>query len=316
VNSRTIEETGQRTAAGGYRPAMIPLPVMNLPRVYDLHTHSHYSDGQLPPAELVVRAAANGVEVLSLTDHDVTDGLPEARRAAESAGLTLIPGVEISVTWGHQTVHVVGLRIDVSNPSLQGGLQRLRDFRVWRAEEIGRRLDKAGIEGATAAARALAPRGLVSRTHFAQFLVAAGHAPDLRRVFKKFLVHGKPGHVPGQWAGLDEAVGWIRGAGGQAVLAHPARYHLTATRLRKLLGEFRECGGDGLEVVCGSHSRDDAYRFAQLAKTYDLLASAGSDYHGPQNHYMDLGPLPPLPDGCTPVWQAWETETAAETPHA
>jgi len=289
---------------------------MNLPRVYDLHTHSHYSDGQLPPAELVARAAANGVEVLSLTDHDVTDGLPEARRAAEASGLTLIPGVEISVSWGNQTVHVVGLRIDTAEPALQGGLKRLREFRVWRAEEIGRRLSKAGIDGATDAARALAPRGLVSRTHFAQFLVAAGYAPDLRRVFKKFLVPGKPGHVPGQWAGLDEAVGWIRAAGGQAVLAHPARYHLTATRLRKLLGEFRECGGDGLEVVCGSHSRDDAFRFAQLARTNGLLASVGSDYHGPQNHYMDLGPLPPLPDGCTPVWQSWETEVRAAAPHA
>jgi len=279
---------------------------MSVPHVYDLHTHSHYSDGQLPPAELVARAAANGVEVLSLTDHDVTDGLPEARRAAQAAGLTLVPGVEISVTWGNQTVHVVGLRIDADEPGLQQGLQRLREFREWRAEEIGRRLGKAGIDGATAGARALATRGLVSRTHFAHYLVAAGHAPDVRRVFQKFLVRGKPGHVPGQWATLPEAVDWIRAAGGQAILAHPARYKLTATRLRKLVGEFRDCGGEGLEVVCGSHSRDDAFRFAQLSHAYGLLASVGSDYHGPHNHYMDLGPLPPLPDGCTPVWETWE----------
>lgn len=284
---------------------------MNGPHAYDLHTHTYYSDGALAPAELVARAAANGVQVLALTDHDVTDGLPEARAAAERAGVGFVPGVEISVTWGTQTVHIVGLRIDSANAALQAGLQRLREFREWRAEEIGWRLAKAGIPAATEGARRFAQRGLVSRTHFAQFLVEAGEARDLRSVFKKFLVHGKPGHVPGEWASLEEAVAWIRGAGGQAVIAHPARYRLTATRVKKLLGEFRELGGDAIEVVCGSHSRDDAFRFAQLAGNFGLLASAGSDYHGPQNHYLDLGPLPPLPEGCTPVWQAWPHGTAS-----
>ena len=274
-------------------------------RVYDLHTHTFYSDGALAPAELVARAATNGVQVLALTDHDVTDGVPEAQAAAQQAGITLVPGVEISVTWGAQTVHIVGLQIDIAHPGLQAGLARLREFREWRADEIGRRLAKAGIPGAIEGARALAQRGLVSRTHFAHFLVAAGHAADVRGVFKKFLVHGKPGYVPGQWAGLDEAIGWIRAAGGQAVLAHPARYKITATRLRKLLGEFRDAGGAAIEVVSGSHSRDDMFRFAQLASSYGLLASSGSDFHGPHNYYMDLGPLPPLPDGCTPVWQTW-----------
>ena len=282
-------------------------------RAYDLHTHSLYSDGQLSPAELVARAAANGVQVLGLTDHDVTAGLPEAAIAARDAGIELVPGVEVSVTWGSQTVHVVGLRIDARRAELQQGLLRLREFREWRAEEIGRRLAKAGIGDATAGARRYATGGLVSRTHFARFLVAAGHAPDMRGVFKKFLVHGKPGHVPGQWAALDEAIGWIRAAGGQAVLAHPARYKLTATRLKKLLGEFRAAGGAGIEVVCGSHSRDDVLRFAHLAQTFGLLASAGSDYHGPQDYYMDLGPLPPLPEGCTPLWATWG-EPAARAP--
>ncbi len=275
-------------------------------RVYDLHTHTFYSDGALAPAELVARAAANGVQVLALTDHDVTDGVPEAQAAAQQAGITLVPGVEISVTWGAQTVHVVGLQIDITHPGLQAGLARLREFREWRAEEIGRRLAKAGIPGAIEGARARAQRGLVSRTHFAQFLVAAGHAADVRSVFKKYLVHGKPGYVPGQWAGLDEAIGWIRAAGGQAVLAHPARYKITATRLKKLLGEFRDAGGAAIEVVSGSHSRDDMFRFAQLANSFCLLASSGSDFHGPHNYYMDLGPMPSLPDGCTPVWQAWD----------
>jgi len=280
-------------------------------RVYDLHTHTVYSDGALAPAELVARAAANGVQVLALTDHDVTDGVPEAQAAAQQAGITLVPGVEISVTWGAQTVHVVGLQIDITHPGLQAGLARLREFREWRAEEIGRRLAKAGIAGASEGARALAQRGLVSRTHFAQFLVASGHAADVRSVFKKYLVHGKPGYVPGQWAGLDEAIGWIRAAGGQAVLAHPARYKITATRLKKLLGEFRDAGGAAIEVVSGSHSRDDMFRFAQLAHSFGLLASSGSDFHGPHNYYMDLGPMPPLPDGCTPVWQTWDTSVPA-----
>jgi hypothetical protein len=274
-------------------------------RVYDLHAHTFYSDGALAPAELVARAAANGVQVLALTDHDVTDGVPEAQAAAQQAGITLVPGVEISVTWGGQTVHIVGLQSDITHPGLQAGLARLREFRAWRAEEIGRRLAKAGIPGAIEGARARAQRGLVSRTHFAQFLVAAGHAADVRSVFKKFLVHGKPGYVPGEWASLDEAIGWIRAAGGQAVLAHPARYKITATRLKKLLGEFRAAGGAAIEVVSGSHSRDDMFRFAQFAHSFGLLASSGSDFHGPQNYYMDLGPLPPLPDGCIPVWQTW-----------
>lgn len=285
---------------------------MPAPHAYDLHTHSHYSDGQLSPAALVERAAASGVEVLALTDHDVTDGLAEAGAAARAAGMEFVPGVEISVSWLGQTVHVVGLHIDVTHGGLQQGLARLREFREWRAEEMGRRLAKAGIAGATAGARARATRGLVSRTHFAQFLVAAGHAPDVRTVFRKYLVHGKPGHVPGQWASLEEAIGWIRAAGGVAVLAHPARYRLTATRLKKLLVAFRDSGGEAVEVVCGSHSRDDALRFAHLAKTYGLLASAGSDYHGPQNHSMDLGPLPPLPDGCVPVWETWPRRAARD----
>jgi len=282
-------------------------------RVYDLHAHTLYSDGALAPAELVARAAANGVQVLALTDHDVTDGVPEAQVAAQQAGITLVPGVEISVTWGAQTVHVVGLQIDITHAGLQAGLARLREFREWRADEIGRRLAKAGIPGATEGARQRAQKGLVSRTHFAQFLVAGGHAADVRSVFKKFLVQGKPGYVPGQWATLDEAIGWIVAAGGQAVLAHPARYKITATRLKKLLGEFRAAGGVAIEVVSGSHSRDDMFRFAQLARVYDLLASSGSDFHSPQNYHMDLGPMPPLPDGCTPIWQTWpEREAVSE----
>ena len=273
---------------------------------YDLHSHTYYSDGTLSPADLVMRAQANGVEVLALTDHDVTDGVAEAHTAAQDIGIILIPGVEISVTWGSQTLHIVGLGVDCANASLQQGLKSLREFRAWRAQEIGRRLAKKGIEGAYEGASALARRNLVSRTHFAHFLVTLGHAKDVRSVFQKFLTPGKPGYVAGEWTSLEQAVQWIRAAGGQAVIAHPARYKLTSTRLNKLLTEFKHAGGVAIEVACGSHSRDDRLRFAALAAKYELLASCGSDYHGPESPWVDIGRLPPLPEQCIPVWRDWE----------
>lgn len=282
--------------------------------LYDLHSHSLASDGSLAPAELVRRARKAGVDVLALTDHDETDGIAEASAAADAVGLELIPGVEISVTWNRMTVHIVGLRIDPKNPTLLAGLARLREFRNWRAEEIGRRLAKAGIEGAYEAAAARAKGRIVSRTHFAAFLADAGHARDIRDVFRNYLKRNKPGHVPGQWASLEEAVGWIQAAGGEAVIAHPARYDMTMTRLRKLAGEFLELGGTGIEVVSGSHSRDDCFKIAQLARQTGLLASSGSDYHGPENAWLELGRLPPLPEGCKPIWDLWDgaaTQTRA-----
>lgn len=276
----------------------------------DLHTHSTASDGTLTPSALIDHAAAAGVDVLALTDHDTTDGLEEAGAAAARKGMRLIPGVEISVTWGGRTIHVVGLRLDPDHPDLQRGLASLLEFRGWRAEEIGRRLARAGIEGAYAGAKALSKGRLVGRTHFARFLVQRRLAADERAVFKHFLVNGKPGHVPGDWASLESAVGWIRAAGGHAVLAHPARYKLTRTRLLRLLGELRELGGAGLEVVSGSHSRDDIFTFAQHAREQRLLASVGSDFHGPQlsvsaHPWIHLGRLPALPDGCVPIWSDW-----------
>jgi len=267
---------------------------------YDLHSHSRASDGTLTPTELVRRAHAQGVGALALTDHDVTDGLAEARREAQTLGLALVPGVEVSVTWAHQTVHIVGLNIDPDEPALAAGLGRLQEFRQWRCEEIARRLEKRGVTGALEGARALASGRVVSRTHFARFLVEAGRADSVRDVFKRYLVQGKPGHVPGQWASLEEAVDWIRGAGGQAVLAHPARYR----RRRKLAAEFRECGGEGIEVVSGSHSRDDVANMAELARRIGLYASRGSDYHGPENPYIELGRLAPLPESCEAIWES------------
>lgn len=274
---------------------------------FDLHTHSTASDGTLSPTELVATAVEKGVDQLALTDHDTTAGLDEALTAARAQGIGLIPGIELSVSWAHQTLHVVGLHIDPAHPAMRGGIETQLGFRRWRAEEIGRRLEKAGIAGAYAGACQYASGELVGRTHFARYLVEQGHARDLKQVFKRYLVKGKPGHVPGEWATLEQALGWIQHAGGLAVIAHPARYKLSATRLRQLLGEFAELGGAALEVVSGSHSRDDMLRFGQLSQTWNLAASSGSDYHGPENPYRDIGRLPELPPGCRPIWhsEAW-----------
>lgn len=271
-------------------------------QVYDLHAHTTASDGSLTPTELVAHAKQCGVDVLAVTDHDVTSGLLEAGQAANESELQLIPGIEISVTWSHQTIHVVGLHIDPAAPGLLNGLDKLQAFRVWRAQEIARRLEKAGIGGALDGANAFATGGVIARTHFAHFLIEAGYANNMKQVFKKYLVRNKPGYVPGEWAQLEEAVAWIREGNGIAVIAHPARYQLSASRLRQLLAAFRDCGGVGIEVVSGSHSHSDVLRFTELADYFGLYASRGSDYHGPQTSYADPRYLPALPENCRPVW--------------
>ncbi len=282
----------------GYNPRM-PLRI-------DLHTHSTASDGTLEPRQLISRAAQAGVELIALTDHDTTQGVAEAAGEARRWGIGFLAGVEISVTWEQLTVHLVGLGVDPDDRTLQAGLARLREFRDWRAEEIGRRLERdAGIADTLKGARALSNGTLVSRTHFARHLVERGVERNVRGVFKRYLTQGRPGHVPGAWASLEEAVSWIRGAGGQGVIAHPARYRLTRSKLLRLLNEFRSAGGVGLEVVSGSHSRDECFAMAAHATRLGLLASAGSDYHGPQEPWIDLGAIPPLPPGCKPIWQGW-----------
>ncbi|WP_457670424.1 PHP domain-containing protein [Thiolapillus sp.] len=273
-----------------------------MPLKYDLHSHSTISDGTLTPAVLASQAAAAGVDVLALTDHDNVSGIAAAREAAEPLGLRLISGVEISVSWSGHTVHVLGLNLDENATILRQGLQKLCDYRAWRAEEIGRGLERKGIPGAYEGACALATGALVGRLHFARFLVKQGHAKDVKDVFRNYLVAGKPGYVRGEWATLEDAMGWILGAEGLAVIAHPARYKMTRGKLRRLIGEFRELGGRGLEVVSGSHSRDEYFTMARHARDFGLLASAGSDYHGPDNPWISLGNLPDLPPGCDPVW--------------
>ena len=271
--------------------------------VFDLHSHSTHSDGLLTPAQLVARAAERGVTVLALTDHDETGGLDAARAAAHEAGIELVNGVEISVSWHEHTLHVVGLQIDPGNPQLAAGLAQVRCGRSARAERIAADLAQAGIAGSLEGARAHAKNPeLVGRTHFARFLVERGHARDAQGVFKKYLTAGRPGHVPHQWAELEQAVGWIRASGGMAVLAHPGRYKMDNARRETMLENFRDAGGVAIEVVTASHSREQFALWGRHARRFGFLASAGSDFHGPGESYRDLGLLPELPQGCTPVW--------------
>lgn len=259
-----------------------------------------------------MHAKSRGVDALALTDHDNTDGLQQAAQTALQQGLYMIPGVEISVSWHYHTVHIIGLNIDTGNQPLQDGLSRLREFREWRAGEIALRLEKHGIKDALPGAMAYAHGPILSRTHFAKFLVKKGYGRDLRHVFRLFLRSGKPGFVTGEWAELEEAVTWIRESGGQAVIAHPARYPFKISRLHQLIGQFKECGGDGIEVISGSHSWEESVTMAACAKRFGLLASAGSDYHGPENPWVELGQLPPLPVGCDPIWADWEINRLPE----
>ncbi len=269
----------------------------------DLHCHSNLSDGLLEPAVLAQRAAEQGVQLWALTDHDEVAGIESARKAAEQLNLPFISGVEVSVTWAGETIHIVGLGIDENDSTLVKGLSRTREGRDARAIEIGKGLARAGIEGAYEGALAyVANPGLVSRTHFARWLVQTGHCDSVGDVFRHYLTEGKPGYVPHRWARLTEAVSWIRGAGGIAVLAHPGRYRFSPSVLDLMVDEFKQAGGEGIEVVCGSHTKDQYRKFAEVAKRFDLLASRGSDFHGPEQSHVELGQLPPLPDSVVPVW--------------
>jgi predicted metal-dependent phosphoesterase TrpH len=272
----------------------------------DLHCHSTASDGLLRPLEVVRRAAANGVDMLALTDHDDVSGLVEARAEALLQGLRFIDGVEISVTWKESTLHIVGLGIDPGNSTLNLGLVSVRSSRVRRAIRIGESLERAGIHGSFSGAMGYVHNpNIISRTHFARFLVDTRHAADVRSVYQRYLVEGKPGYVPHQWASLSDAVAWIRASGGVAVIAHPGRYGLAPTEMRRLLSEFKDCGGSGIEVVTGSHSREQYHEFATLAREFGLLASRGSDFHGEGESRTDLGALPKQYEDMRSVWHAW-----------
>jgi len=273
---------------------------------YDLHCHSTASDGVLSPAQVVQRAAANGVSVLALTDHDELAGLAAAAEAARAAGIRLVPGVEVSITWSDIAIHIVGLGVDPENATLASNLDYVRSSRGRRAERIAAEFDGLGIEGSLEGAYAHAenPKA-IGRAHFARFLVERGIAPDVATVFRRYLARGKPGYVPHQWADLADAVAWIRASGGRAVVAHPGRYKLPRAELRRFFGEFKAAGGEGIEVVTGSHSPEQYGEFARLAREFGFLASRGSDFHGPEESIADLGRLPPLPADLKPVWHDW-----------
>lgn len=273
----------------------------------DLHCHSNVSDGVLAPADLAARAAANGVHVWALTDHDEVGGTAAARSAAVAHGMRFIAGVEISITWGGKTVHIVGLDIDETHAALCEGLQSVREGRIRRGRDMAAQLEAAGFPGAFEGALKYADNpSLLGRTHFARFLVEMGARSTVAEVFQHFLVEGKPGFVPHRWTTLEEAVGWIRAAGGRAVIAHPGRYPFTDLQRDALIEAFVALGGEGVEVITGSHTPDQFDEYSRLARHYGLLASRGSDFHGPAESRVDLGNLPHLPAGLKPVWHDWQ----------
>ena len=270
----------------------------------DLHCHSVVSDGTLTPEALAARAKANGVQLWALTDHDEIGGQERAIASAKAFDMKYLTGVEISITFAGKTVHIVGLGFDHTNIDLVQGLRNTRGGRAERAKEMSEGLAKVGIHGAYEGALKYAGNHeLISRTHFARFLVESGVCKDTSEVFRKYLTENKPGFVPHRWASLENAVHWITGASGIAVIAHPARYGFTANEEYALFTEFKNHGGRGVEVITGSHSSADALQYADTALEFNLAASRGSDFHSPDESHTDLGTLPWLPGQLTPVWE-------------
>ena len=272
----------------------------------DLHCHSSASDGLLPAADVARRAFANGVDLLALTDHDNLGGLAAARAVADEVGMGLVNGVEISIEWGGLQVHILGLGFAADDQALGDGLETIRSGRVVRAQRMAAELDKVGLHGAFEGAMRHAENPtLISRAHFARYLVESGVCKDVRSVFDSYLIPGRPGYVDHRWATLADSVGWINGAGGIAALAHPGRYKFSKPQMRLLLEEFKELGGQAIEVISGSHSAENVAVFGRYAREYGFMASCGSDFHGPGESYVDLGKLAPLPPDLKPVWEAF-----------
>lgn len=273
----------------------------------DLHCHSNVSDGTLSPEEVAARAHANGVQLWSLTDHDEVGGQHRAHQAASKLGMAYLAGSEISVTFAQKTVHIVGLGFDPDDPQLVQGLADTRNGRERRARDMAADLARVGIPNAfEGALKYVGNPDLISRTHFARYMVEIGVCADPHDVFKKYLTEGKPGFVEHRWAKLADAVRWITGAGGIAVIAHPGRYDFTPNEEYAFFSEFKAHGGQGVEVVTGSHTVAEYQKYADMAKEFDLLASRGSDFHSPGESHTDLGALPDLPGSLSPVWEALE----------
>ena len=277
-----------------------PVSILNA----DLHCHSVVSDGTLTPEQLAERAKTNGVELWALTDHDEIGGQHRAAAAAHAQGMRYLTGTEISVTFAGETVHIVGLGFDPDDAAMRQGLHNTRGGREQRAREMSDGLAQIGIKGAyEGALKFVGNPELISRTHFARFLVESGVCKETAEVFRKYLTEGKPGYVPHRWASLKDAVTWITSAGGMAIVAHPARYKFTPNEEYALFTEFKIHGGRGVEVVTGSHTAQEYVKYAETAKEFGLAASRGSDFHSPEESRIDLGSLPFLPGDLTPVWE-------------
>ncbi|MCK5897513.1 MAG: PHP domain-containing protein [Methylococcales bacterium] len=270
---------------------------------YDLHSHSTASDGDLKPTELLVRAKAQGVDTLALTDHDTLGGIEEALATAKLIDMDFITGIELSTTWRNRCFHLVGLNIDPNSAILLEGIAEQQRLRMVRTETMALKLEKKGIKGAYEAVKKVTGDGMVTRSHFASFLVKEGHVTDMQAAFNRYLGDGKPAFVSTNWISLIEAVHWIKEAGGVAVLAHPLRYRITASWMRRLLAEFKEMGGAGLEVVTGRDSKEDIITSYNYAKKFELAGSTGSDFHSPHNKWVELGRYSDLPDDIKPIWE-------------
>lgn len=274
--------------------------------IYDLHTHSNVSDGILSPEALVLRAKSRGVTHLALTDHDTTDGLQRAGIIADKEGICLISGIEFSTQWQGVGIHIVGLNIDPQAPQLHDAVVKQTRVRDDRAAEIGRRLEREGVSDALAGAQQFSEGTSLGRPHFARYLVERGYVANMNAAFKRYLGAGKAGDVKHSWPDIEQVVADIRSAGGVAVLAHPNRYNLTRTKLRRLLAYFKEAGGQAMEVVSGLQATNDTAAMQSMAEQYALHASCGSDFHVPDQPWQELGAHSVLPNQCKPVWQLWQ----------
>lgn len=273
--------------------------------IVDLHNHSYYSDGVLSPTEVVHLAKAQQCELFALTDHDTTAGIDEAQIAAHKLDLQFIAGVEISALWYNMTIHIIGLNIDINNQILQTGLKQHQDFRKLRAEKMARGLAGSGVVDALAKTQRIAKTQMLTRTHFAQMLIQEGICKDMKSVFRRFLTGKKPGGIKGQWANYNEVIGWIHAAGGKAILAHPLRYRMTNTKIKRMMTDLSENGCDAVEVVSGTSNIEEIKLINTWASELGLLASVGSDYHGWKNQRVQIGHLQNLPNPKKAIWQAW-----------
>ena len=269
----------------------------------DLHNHSYYSDGVFSPSEVVRLADEANCDLFALTDHDTTDGLNEARQTADKLSVDLVSGVEISAFWRNMTIHIIGLDIDINNDILQAGLVHNQQLRKERAEKIALGLWRAGIKDALEKTQALSKTDMLTRTHFAQMLIGEGYCKDMKSVFRRYLTGKKPGGIRVEWKNIDEVVGWIHAAGGQAVLAHPFRYRMTNTKIKNMFLNFKEVLGDGIEVVTATSTDEEISLSSQWAEEYELLSSCGSDYHGWKNQRIQIGYLRDLPNLDNAIWK-------------